>query len=53
MEFKNIFIDINAAIKLNAKFNQYKTLKRFDNSIKIDHSTTKSINFIFEMNITS
>ena len=29
-EFKNIFIDTNALIKLNAKFDQYETLKRFE-----------------------
>ena len=52
-EFKNIFIDTNAAIRSNAEFDQYETLKRFDDSIKIDHSTIESVDFIFEMNITS
>ena len=51
-EFKNIFINTNVSIKLNAKFDQYETLKRFDNSIKFDHNTTKSVNFIFEIENT-
>ena len=51
-EFKNIFIDTNVSIKSNAKFDQYETLKRFDNSIKFDHNTTKSVNFIFEIEST-
>ena len=51
-EFKNIFIDTNVSIKSNAKFDQYKTLKRFDDWIKFDHNTTKSVNFIFEIEST-
>ena len=52
IEFKNIFIDTNVSIKSNAKFDQYETLKRFDDSIKFDHNTTKSTNFIFEIENT-
>ena len=51
-EFKNIFIDTNVLIKSNTRFDQYETLKRFDDSIKLDHNTTKSINFIFEIENT-
>ena len=52
-EFKNFFIDSKTAAKSNANIDQFETLQRIDNSIKINYSTTKSVNFIFEMNTIS
>ena len=52
-EFKKFFIDSKTAAKSNANIDQFETLQRIDNSIKINHNTTKSINFIFEMNTIS
>ena len=52
IEFKNIFINLKAAVKSNKKFRQFNTLQRFDDSIKLDHNTTKSANFVFEMKHT-
>ena len=52
-EFKKFFIDSKTAAKSNANIDQFEILQRIDNSIKINHNTTKSINFIFEMNTTS
>ena len=51
-KFKNFFIDLKTATKSNANIDQFETLQRIDNSITINHNTTKSINFIFEMNTT-
>ena len=52
IKFNNIFVDTNASIRSNAKFVQYETLKRFDDSIKIKHNTAELVSFIFEINIT-
>ena len=52
-EFKEFFINSKTITKSNANIDQFETLQRIDNSIKINHSTTKSISFIFEMNTTS
>ena len=52
-EFKKFFIDSKTTAKSNAKIDQFKTLQRFDNSIKINHNTINSINFTFEMNTIS
>ena len=52
-EFKKLFIDSKTTAKSNANIDQFEILQRIDNSIKINHSTTKSISFIFEMNTTS
>ena len=52
-EFKKFFINLKTTTKSNANIDQFETLQRIDNSIKINHNTTKSINFIFEMNTTS
>ena len=49
-KFKKIFIDLKTTAKLNANINQFKTLQRIDNLIEINYNTTKSINFIFEIN---
>ena len=52
-EFKKFFIDSKTITKLNANIDQFETLQRINNSIKINHSTTRSVNFIFEINTTS
>ena len=52
-EFKELFIDSKTTTKSNANIDQFETLQRIDNSIKINHNMTKSINFIFEINTTS
>ena len=51
-KFKNFFIDSKTTAKLNANSDQFETLQRIDNLMKINYNTTKSISFIFEINTT-
>ena len=53
IEFKNLFIDSDAAIKSTNEIGQLKALQQINDSIKIDCSTAGSANFTFDIESTA